>query len=319
MTRPLGAEYDLTKRLHLVVSPVPEAERQSRHMMASTVTWRGRRVATVYQMQGESFVTIEDLDDGKSSCDNLDAALDEIRDAVFFRCLYCFEKLSRYDANEDGGVCRRCHDRSQFYQAPPDKITLTQNQEYELMEYICRRPDWAIDALRAGTRLNDGARNGLAGWCSTYLEFPGPEKDDYRDRHALLKACLDAGQISATDLDVFAPARGQGNTWLHVLCRYYWTVAGLELLLEYGAATVINARNGAGNTPLHCYLQRGIKSRWERPALTGVRLLLDHGADPTLINNAGQTPADIARAAPCNTPDSKQHQRALLAMVGVPA
>ena len=189
----------------------------------------------------------------------------------------------------------------------------------------------AVEYIKEGVGLNDtGTRCALAEWCCTALEFPGPEEREYRNRHAAMKACLDDGEINAAEIDAFTPAcyeynkwlaqrHGRGNTWLHVVCKHYWLVSGIELLLEYGAAAVINVRNGAGDTPLHCYLQRGFKHRPDRPALTGVRLLLDHGADPTLTKNAGQTPADITRAAPCKYADSQQHQRAILSELGEPA
>ena len=232
---------------------------------------------------------------------------------------------------DDGAVCHRCAAISQFYQAPPDKITPAQQREYKLMQDISAGACSArsVEALRAGTRLNAAARHGLAYWCERVLEYP----DYYWERHAVLQACLEVGAIdAASDSDASTPAPGsyehakwllkspaRGNTWLHLVCGPYWIVAGIELLLDHGAAAVINARNDAGDTPLHCYLQRVIKHRQRRPTLTGVRLLLDHGADPTLINSAGQTPADLVRAAACETPDAQQHQRALLALLGVPS
>jgi ankyrin repeat protein len=48
----------------------------------------------------------------------------------------------------------------------------------------------------------------------------------------------------------------------------------------------VNARDKDGNTPLH------FAASWSRPDV--IRLLLDHGADPTIANYTGATPVIVA-------------------------
>ena len=60
-----------------------------------------------------------------------------------------------------------------------------------------------------------------------------------------------------------------------------------RLLLEHGAPGIVNARQQGGWVPIHAAAQNG-----DRPM---VDLLLKHHADPKLANDAGQTPAMVAR------------------------
>src|SRR5712691_9041518 len=61
---------------------------------------------------------------------------------------------------------------------------------------------------------------------------------------------------------------------------------GIATLLIAAGADV-NARQQAGNTPLHETAHAGLVEL--------AHLLLDHGADPTARDDDGHTPADIAR------------------------
>jgi ankyrin repeat protein len=80
----------------------------------------------------------------------------------------------------------------------------------------------------------------------------------------------------------------------------------VQLLLERGAA--VNARGSEGNIPLHGVAvmpvmdQRLIDGSLKfPPAIPGtilaiVRLLLEHGADPSVSNNDGVSPLSLASA-----------------------
>lgn len=81
-----------------------------------------------------------------------------------------------------------------------------------------------------------------------------------------------------------------GNTALHGAAKYgYDTMA--SLLIESGAT--INARDRAGNTPLHDVLDKW-KGKDVKAWLETIQALLQHGADPALENNNGQTALSIA-------------------------
>jgi ankyrin repeat protein len=60
-----------------------------------------------------------------------------------------------------------------------------------------------------------------------------------------------------------------------------------RLLLEHGAPGIVNARQQGGWVPIHAAAQNG-----DHPM---VELLLKHRADRTLANDAGKTPAMVAR------------------------
>ena len=71
-----------------------------------------------------------------------------------------------------------------------------------------------------------------------------------------------------------------GYTPLHVACGLKGSVAMAQLLLERRAE--VNARDADGNTPLHFAVLAGAKDN--------VKLLLEHGADATIVNSLNETP-----------------------------
>ncbi|MEW9097092.1 MAG: ankyrin repeat domain-containing protein [Clostridiaceae bacterium] len=75
-----------------------------------------------------------------------------------------------------------------------------------------------------------------------------------------------------------------GNTALFTVL--YPNIA--EMLIENGAN--INERNKFGDTPLHCLAANGEESE------EIITILLENGADKTIINNNGKTALDIAKA-----------------------
>jgi ankyrin repeat protein len=99
------------------------------------------------------------------------------------------------------------------------------------------------------------------------------------------------GQRGAAELllarggELNTPAR---NTFM--VTALHAALAGPEpgiaaVLIAAGAD--VNARQQAGNTPLHETAHAGLADL--------ARLLLEHGADPTARDDDGHTPADIAR------------------------
>ena len=98
-----------------------------------------------------------------------------------------------------------------------------------------------------------------------------------RPRRELLRVLLQGG------LDVFA--RVGGKTLLHHLCAGGAPAQDIRELLQYYDLDNINVRDHYGDTPLLCYCRR----RGDfPPAIAGLVLLLDAGADPDLANR-GET------------------------------
>eukprot|EP00906_Rhabdomonas_costata_P007172 RCo010325 len=79
----------------------------------------------------------------------------------------------------------------------------------------------------------------------------------------------------------------KGNTALHWACRNPQRAEVCRLLLQRGAAP--NARNFLDATPLHWACKQGCTEH--------VRLLLQHGANQALKNNAGKTAMELASVA----------------------
>ena len=84
-----------------------------------------------------------------------------------------------------------------------------------------------------------------------------------------------------------------GKTLLHHLCAGSAPAQDIRLLLDTGANDVVNCRDEAGDTPLHSYCRR---KHAPRPNRTGLKLLLDHGADPHIENN-WETPYTLLLSA----------------------
>ncbi len=94
-----------------------------------------------------------------------------------------------------------------------------------------------------------------------------------------VKLLLDAG-ADVLHRDV------EGCTALHFLPRVKLAVPDTVLLI-LSRKFPINLRDGLGNTPLHVAAEHGCEET--------VEILLQAGADPGILNDAGKSPADLAR------------------------
>ena len=103
-------------------------------------------------------------------------------------------------------------------------------------------------------------------------------------RRELLKYLLEEQGLDPVEVDE------QGDTLLHLLCRYDAPMADMRLLFGHGAAAVVNVPNTAGETPLLAHL------RSSAPAKGIVELLLRNGANPEVTDDAGVTPLAALQA-----------------------
>jgi ankyrin repeat protein len=132
------------------------------------------------------------------------------------------------------------------------------------------------------TKSKTSKHRPLAGICCD--RNPNPKQ-----QRAEIVAALKAGaNIQETDKN--------GVTPLHCAVRFR-SPAAVETLLEHGAA-VNQVCTRSGSTPLH----RAVTSTGA-PATAGkqdearriIEILLRHGADPSIKNKVGKTPADYVR------------------------
>ena len=94
------------------------------------------------------------------------------------------------------------------------------------------------------------------------------------------------GLASPAELPMKVDPEDDGKTTLHRVAKdVEATIDDVEAVLEAGVD--VNAKDNAGNTPLH---QAVLQSR------DGViRAFLEHGADPAIQNNDGKHPIDLAK------------------------
>lgn len=101
------------------------------------------------------------------------------------------------------------------------------------------------------------------------------------DTTSVLQALANGAKIDSLDTRRSRNGRRALN-WAAIHNR----VAMVKLLLAKGAT--LDAQNLTGFTPLHHAAEAG--------SLEAARVLLEAGADPTLPNTAGRTPAETARS-----------------------
>ncbi|KAF4453682.1 hypothetical protein F53441_3691 [Fusarium austroafricanum] len=144
-------------------------------------------------------------------------------------------------------------------------------------------------------QLLDAAWNGDVQACNAALRHASPSTRDQqgftplhlaaeRDHLAIAMLLLDNGA------SINARANG-GRTPLHLACRYA-SAALVEFLVDDAKADV-NARTTDGRTPLHYAASAAEDGDGERREI--VRVLRDWRADPTVEDNKGRTPRDVAQ------------------------
>ena len=153
-----------------------------------------------------------------------------------------------------------------------------------------RRKERVYKLLRQGTDLK-GVQGALA-------EMYRLRQHNYQSqdigisprRRELLQYLLEEQGMDTAEPDA------QGDTLLHLLCRYDAPIADLRLLFGYGAKAVVDSRNSTGETPLLAHL------RSSAPIQGVVNMLLHHGADPDAADAAGVTPLAALQAKSARLP-----------------
>ncbi|KAF4964493.1 hypothetical protein FSARC_7595 [Fusarium sarcochroum] len=143
--------------------------------------------------------------------------------------------------------------------------------------------------------LLDAAWNGDIQACTEALRHASPST---RDQHGLTPLHLAAERdhlaiaMLLLDQDANCNARANGGrTPLHLATRY-GSAAIVEFLVDDGRADP-NARTTDGRTPLH--FAASVAEDGDDEKREVVRVLRDWKADPTIEDNKGRTPRDIAQ------------------------
>ncbi|KAH7242159.1 hypothetical protein BKA59DRAFT_480117 [Fusarium tricinctum] len=156
-------------------------------------------------------------------------------------------------------------------------------------------PKQSLPVRDPGDVLLDATWNGDTQACSDALRTASPSTRDQQGLTPLhLAAERDHLAIAMLLLDHKAPVNARANggrTPLHLAARY-GSAALVEYLVDDGRADV-NARTTDGRTPLHYAASVAEDGDEERREV--VRVLRDWKADPTVEDNKGRTPRDLAQ------------------------
>ena len=87
----------------------------------------------------------------------------------------------------------------------------------------------------------------------------------------------------------------EGNTPLHLLTRrnVHNTIPNVVFELLFDSGAKVNAKNHQGQTPLHLISMEGFGFDGNEPMHSFLRLFLRNGANPSLQDSLGNTPADV--------------------------
>ena len=153
--------------------------------------------------------------------------------------------------------------------------------ESHLVDAIAGLDYALIDALlKFGVTPGQGSLRALI---AAYRSYTASQS---RPRREVLRVLLHAGTDPCSTVD--------GKPLLHHLCAGAAPAQDIQVLLEAGAWQTINNRDNNGDTPLLHYCRRGVEFP---PAMAGLSLLLDAGADPNASNH-GQTSYKLLQGGP---------------------
>ena len=141
-------------------------------------------------------------------------------------------------------------------------------------------PDYRL----AGALMDSGLKPGLKSLAAIVDAYICYNPEISRCRREMLRTLLRGG------LDLCADTGGK--TLLHHLCAGTAPAQDIGLVLDAGAHEIINWKDETGDTPLLSYCRR---QHGPRPNRAGLSLLLDHGADPNIENNGGETAYTLTR------------------------
>ena len=148
------------------------------------------------------------------------------------------------------------------------------------------QPHTCRELIKAGMVPGELTHDRLMNW----YESVKVNTDERRRRQQILTLLLEHGMDPCIRADYQPWTR---ETLLHLMCGSCTPVEDIGLLLAAGAVGVINARDDAGNTPLHRHAGRDFHHLRCPPTKDGFDLLVSYGADVNARNRRGQTPYQL--------------------------
>jgi ankyrin repeat protein len=166
-----------------------------------------------------------------------------------------------------------------------------------------------VGEKNSSTPLHDAVNNNELKLTKLFLENGAVDSIDNGGRSAFYKACDKGSYLIAKELldhgsnvDFIVSKPGFEGTALHIVSERYedYGAKWLKLLLEYGAD--VNLVDNNGNTAFHrlfqCHTQdqQSQDKKYLSPddMLTASKILLEHGANITILNDNLKNPLDLS-------------------------